>query len=48
MMNNIPRPEHPRPQFFRPSRQNINGTLDFLFDFDNSGLNHPTPEVRVC
>lgn len=32
----IPRPEHPRPQFFRDSWRNLNGTWDFDFDFGNS------------
>ena len=34
---NIPRPEHPRPQFVRDTWMNLNGTWDFLFDFGNSG-----------
>ncbi len=34
---NIPRPEHPRPQFVRESWMNLNGEWDFLFDFGNSG-----------
>ena len=33
----IPRPEHPRPQFVRDSWMNLNGQWDFLFDFGNSG-----------
>ena len=37
-MNHIPRPEHPRPQFYRESWLNLNGTWDFLFDFGNTGV----------
>ncbi len=33
----IPRPEHPRPQFFRNDWMSLNGEWDFLFDFGNSG-----------
>lgn len=33
----IPRPEHPKPQFYRPSWQNLNGLWDFDFDFGDSG-----------
>lgn len=29
----IPRPEHPRPQFFRPAWMNLNGEWEFHFDF---------------
>ncbi|MBQ8815520.1 MAG: beta-galactosidase [Lachnospiraceae bacterium] len=32
----IPRPEHPRPQFFRDSWRNLNGTWDFDYDFGDS------------
>lgn len=32
----IPRPEHPRPQFFRENWRNLNGTWDFDFDFADS------------
>ena len=35
-MNVIPRPEHPRPQFFRENWRNLNGLWDFDFDFGNS------------
>ena len=34
----IPRPEHPNPQFERSSWQNLNGLWDFEFDFGTSGL----------
>ena len=34
----IPRPEHPRPQFFRPSWLNLNGTWQFEIDRGDSGL----------
>ncbi len=35
-MMNIPRPEHPNPQFERASWLNLNGEWDFEFDFGNS------------
>ena len=35
---NIPRPEHPRPQFVRDSWVNLNGTWTYTFDFGESGL----------
>ena len=34
----IPRPEHPKPQFFRDSWKNLNGEWNFAFDFGESGL----------
>ena len=34
---NIPRPEHPNPQFERESFINLNGEWEFEFDFGNSG-----------
>lgn len=34
----IPRPEHPRPQFVRDSWVNLNGTWTYTFDFGESGL----------
>lgn len=36
-MMDIPRPEHPRPQLYRDSWQNLNGLWDFDFDFSDSG-----------
>ena len=38
-MNNIPRPEYPRPQMQRKDWMNLNGEWDFSFDFGNSGMN---------
>jgi beta-galactosidase/beta-glucuronidase len=35
---NIPRPEHPRPQFVRESWINLNGLWSFDFDFGVSGM----------
>lgn len=32
----IPRPEHPRPQFYRESWENLNGSWEFDFDFGDS------------
>jgi len=34
----IPRPEHPRPQFYRDSWLNLNGQWNFAFDFDLVGI----------
>ncbi len=34
---NIPRPEYPRPQFFRSSWINLNGDWTYTFDFGKSG-----------
>lgn len=33
---NIPRPEHPRPQFFRESWRSLNGPWQFDFDYSDS------------
>jgi len=33
----IPRPEYPRPQFFRSSWVNLNGDWTYIFDFGKSG-----------
>ena len=38
MNQQIPRPEHPLPQFERSNWLNLNGTWDFEFDFGRSGL----------
>lgn len=35
----IPRPEHPKPQFFRDDWINLNGTWTYAFDFGKSGMN---------
>ena len=35
---NIPRPEHPRPDFMRDTFHNLNGVWEFAFDDDNIGL----------
>lgn len=37
-MSTIPRAEHPQPQFVRNDWVNLNGTWDFEFDFNVSGL----------
>ncbi len=34
---NIPRPEHPNPQFKRNNWLNLNGEWDFIYDNENSG-----------
>lgn len=36
---NIPRPEHPRPDFMRDTFYNLNGSWEFAFDDENVGLN---------
>ena len=35
---NIPRPEHPRPDFMRDTFYNLNGVWEFAFDDNNIGL----------
>lgn len=35
----VPRPEHPRPQFYRAAWQSLNGTWGFAVDPGDSGLN---------
>lgn len=37
-MSNIPRPEHPRPDFEREAWQNLNGQWQFAIDTQKSGL----------
>jgi len=37
-LGEVPRPEHPRPDFFRGNWMNLNGRWDFAFDPDNSGI----------
>ncbi len=37
-MNQIPRPEYPRPQLVRPDWVNLNGTWDFEFDPGDTGI----------
>jgi len=36
--NEIPRPEHPKPQFYRDRWINLNGEWNFAFDFGVSGI----------
>jgi len=36
--SNIPRPEHPRPQFYRDDWRNLNGEWTYTFDFGCSGM----------
>jgi len=38
MINNIPRPEHPNPQWERSTWKNLNGTWQFDFDFGGSAI----------
>lgn len=37
-MNNVPRPEYPRPQFRRSEWTNLNGKWAFAFDDEDAGL----------
>lgn len=37
-VNDIPRAEHPKPQFERAEWKNLNGTWEFAFDFGKSGV----------
>jgi len=39
----IPRPEHPKPQFQRDTWLNLNGQWNFAFDFDLSGIEKGWP-----
>ncbi len=46
--SDIPRPEHPRPQFERADWINLNGEWNFAFDFGESGIErgwHMDPSV---
>jgi beta-galactosidase/beta-glucuronidase len=38
VLGQIPREEHPNPQFYREKWLNLNGPWDFAFDFGKSGL----------
>jgi len=38
MTSSIPRPEHPRPERFRPAWLNLNGEWRFEFDFGDTGM----------
>lgn len=38
ILNTIPRPEHPRPDFMRDTFCNLNGTWEFAFDDEDVGL----------
>ncbi len=38
ILNTIPRPEHPRPDFMRDTFSNLNGIWQFDFDDENLGL----------
>lgn len=42
--NPIPRPEHPKPQFYREQWINLNGEWDFAFDFSVSGIEKGWPK----
>ena len=37
-MQNIPRAEHPRPDFVRPDWMNLNGEWEFAFDDARAGI----------
>ena len=38
IMNTMPRPEHPLPQWERSTWKNLNGEWDFSFDFGNPAV----------
>ena len=42
----MPRPEYPRPQFYRSSWVNLNGEWTYAFDFGKSGKQRNFPESR--
>jgi hypothetical protein len=44
----IPLPEHPRPDFQRAEWQNLNGTWDFTFDKQNRGIIEGWAEGKVA
>ncbi len=44
---NIPLPEHPRPDFERPAWKNLNGQWAFAFDADNSGIDQGWQEGKT-
>ena len=44
---NIPRPEHPIPQFYRENWLNLNGEWDFQIDRANSGMDRKLYEADV-
>ena len=46
-INNIPRPEYPRPDFCRDSFQNLNGPWSFAFDDGDVGLDQRWYERRT-
>ena len=46
MSEAIPRPEHPRPQFYRSDWLNLNGVWTYEFDFSESGADRP--ELAPC
>jgi beta-galactosidase/beta-glucuronidase len=41
---NVPRAEHPKPQFYRDNWLNLNGEWNFSFDFGMSGLQRGWPQ----
>ncbi|MDR3314580.1 MAG: beta-galactosidase [Oscillospiraceae bacterium] len=45
-MNEIPRPEHPNPQWQRANWRNLNGEWEFDFDFGNSGEARGLPAAQ--
>lgn len=45
-MKNIPREEHPKPQFERAEWVNLNGKWSYAFDFGKSGVERGLPKSK--
>ena len=46
-MKNIPRPEHPDPQWERKNWQSLNGEWQFEIDHGVSGFHHVKPLAAI-
>ena len=46
-MKNIPRPEHPEPQWERKNWQSLNGEWQFEIDHGVSGFHHVKPLAAI-
>lgn len=48
ILNTIPRPEHPRPDFMRDTFLNLNGVWQFAFDDENEGIRKGFMKPGTC